>query len=401
MAAARDLRVLSRLAGAVLMFIWCSVSLAAQTPSRASNQPSGRGLFNEHCAVCHHENSGTRAPLPSVLRQMSSQEIVQTLQTGVMKAQGSELTPGEREAIADFLGRRQRVVSRITTGFCSQRLSPLVTGDAVWNGWGNSPANARFQPTSRAGLDRDQVKRLKLKWAFGFPGSSRVQPTVFGGRVLVGGSDGSVYSLNARTGCIEWIFKAASGIKAAVSVSANGRQVYIGDGSANVYAVSMASRTLVWKRHVDEHPLATITGAPLLLKGRLYVPVSSGEEGAAVNPYYACCTFRGSVVALDAPTGKIIWKVYTIPDVPKLTGKNAVGVATWGPSGAAVWSAPTADLLHRAIYVGTGNNYSNPATSHSDAVLAFDMNTGRLLWSRQVTPDDRWNVACLKPDKTN
>jgi polyvinyl alcohol dehydrogenase (cytochrome) len=140
------------------------------------------------------------------------------------------------------------------------------------------------------------------------------------------------------------------------------------------------------------------------LNGRLYVPISSGEEGAATNPYYACCTFRGAVVALDAANGEQIWKAYSIPTVPKRTGKNALGIPTSGPSGAAVWSAPTADVERHAIYVATGNNYSNPGDGYSDAILAFDMNTGRRLWSRQVTPDDRWTVACLRSsplDRTN
>ncbi len=388
-------------AGAVVIFLGCSAIAAAQRPSRGPDWAIGRDVFIQHCAVCHHENSGTRAPLPNVLRQMSSQEILQALQTGVMRAQGSQLTRREQEAVAHFLSRRQRVVPRITTGFCAPGASPLLKGDPGWNGWGNGAVNARFQPTRGAGLDRNQIKGLKLKWAFGFPDDSTVQSTVFGGRVLVGSATGSVYSLDARTGCIDWIFKASSGIRSAVPVSADGREAYIGDSRANVYAVSTVSGSLIWKTQIDPHPLAVITGAPLLLNGRLYVPVSSGEEGAAINPYYACCTFRGSVVALDAATGKQIWKAYAIPNPPKRTGENAVGVPMWGPSGAAVWSSPTADLRRHAIYVGTGNNYSDPGDGHSDAVLAFDISTGRLLWSRQATPNDRWTIACRESNKTN
>jgi polyvinyl alcohol dehydrogenase (cytochrome) len=332
---------------------------------------------------------------------MARQQILQALRTGVMRAQGSHLTPGEQEAVAQFLSRRQITMARITTGFCEKSSSPILNVDPRWNGWGNGPANTRFQPASHPGLDRDQAKRLKLKWAFGFPAGSTAQPTVFGGRVLVGSSSGRVYSLNARSGCIEWIFKASSGIRATISVSSDGREAYAADGRANVYAIAMATGNLLWKTHIDPHPLAAVTGAPLLLKGRLYVPVSSREEGAAINPYYACCTFRGGVVALDAQSGREIWKAYTIPAVPKQMGKNAVGVTTWGPSGAAVWSSPTADLRRRAIYVGTGNNYSGPSDTHSDAILAFDMDTGRMLWSRQVTANDRWTIACLLSNRTN
>jgi polyvinyl alcohol dehydrogenase (cytochrome) len=387
----------SALAGVVVIFLCLSASWASQAPSRRSDWALGRTTFIKHCAVCHHENSGTRAPLLNVLQQMSRQQILDSLQTGVMRAQGSQLTSEEREAVAGFLSRQHNAAQRITTGFCAAE-PPLQTGDASWNGWGNSAANMRFQTASGAQLDRDQVRRLKLKWAFGFPTGSTVEPTVFGGRVLIGGNDGSVFSLDARTGCIAWVFKASAGIRAALSVSADGEEVYVGDSRANVYALKADSGTAVWKSHVDPHPSAVITGAPLLLNGVLYVPVSSGEEGAAINPYYPCCTFRGSVVALDAKSGKQIWKAYAIPQAPKPTGKNAVGVTTWGPSGAAIWSSPTADVRRRAIYIGTGNNYSDPPDSHSDAVLAFDMQTGRMLWSRQATPDDRWTLACLRSD---
>ncbi|MGH9469385.1 MAG: PQQ-binding-like beta-propeller repeat protein [Terriglobia bacterium] len=380
---------------ALILLLCCAAAVAAQHPAKRSSRETGRDTFLKQCAVCHHENSGTRAPLPSALRQMSSQEILAALETGVMKAQGASLTPEERQSVAFFLGRRQRSLQRITTGFCASRSAPLLPGDPAWNGWSPGPTNTRFQPASQAGLSRDQLAQLKVKWAFGFPGFSDAQPTLFGGRLLVGSETGHVYSLDAATGCVYWIFKAASSVRDAISVSHDGRHAYFGDSGANVYAVSMISGKLLWKVHVDPHPFAVVTGAPLLLGGRLYIPVSSGEEGSAINPYYPCCTFRGSVLALDASSGKTIWKTYTISTPPKPVGKNAAGTTTWGPSGVPVWSAPTADLRRHAIYVGTGNNYSDPGGAHSDAVLALDMSTGRLLWSRQLTSGDRWTQACL------
>lgn len=388
-------RIVRGRASIFAVLLLCSTAAAGAAAS-SPQRVSGRDVFLEHCAVCHHENSGTRAPLPSALHQMSSQEILATLETGVMKPQGASLTPDERRAVSFYLGRRARAVPRITTGFCASRSSPLAIGDAAWNGWSPGPTNTRFQSSSRAGLNRSELSRLKVKWAFGFPGFSDAQPTLFGGRLIVGSESGSIYSLDAATGCVYWVFNASSAVRDSVSVSPDGQKIYFGDSAANVYAVSMLSGKLLWKIRADSHPSAVITGAPLLVQGRLYVPVSSGEEGAAINPYYACCTFRGSVLALDAATGKTIWKTYTIPTPPKVTGKNAKGVKTLGPSGAPVWSAPTADLKRHAIYVGTGNNYSDPGDAYSDAILALDMNTGRLLWSRQLTAGDRWTLSCLQ-----
>ncbi len=168
-----------------------------------------------------------------------------------------------------------------------------------------------------------------------------------------------------------------------------------------MYGVDATTGRLVWKQHVDAHPAARITGSPLLTGGRLFVPVSSGEEGSAADPHYPCCTFRGGVVALEVQTGKQIWKAYTIPDEPHRIGANAIGVPILGPSGASVWSPPTADLKRRAIYVGTGNSYSDPPSLYSDAVVAFDLDTGRMLWSRQLTPRDRWNIGCVVKENTN
>lgn len=393
----------SRSATIVMALLWGVTSLAASQLSTRQKRWQGREIFVQHCAVCHHENSGTRAPLPSALRQMSSEQVLQSLQKGVMKAQGTQLTADERKVVADFLAGRHKSTPKITTGFCANPPS-LLTGKSNWNGWGNGSVNARFQSSIVGGLERDQVRKLKVKWAFGFPDGSTAQPTIFNGRVLVGSNSGNVFSLNEKSGCIEWVFRASSGIRAAISVSDNGKDVYVGDTESNVYAINISTGAQVWKKHVGVHPLARITGAPLLSKGRLYVPISSGEEGAATNPYYACCTFRGGVVALDATNGTQLWHAYSIQTSSKQTGKNALGIPTWGPSGAAVWSAPTADAKRHAIYVGTGNNYSDPADGSSDAILAFDMNTGRRIWSRQLTSDDRWTVACLRStplDRTN
>jgi polyvinyl alcohol dehydrogenase (cytochrome) len=107
------------------------------------------------------------------------------------------------------------------------------------------------------------------------------------------------------------------------------------------------------------------------------------------------------VTALDAATGKILWKTYTIPDAPKPVKKTAAGVQLNGPSGAGVWSTPTFDEKRSALYVATGDNYSDPASTTSDAVLAFDSKTSKILWSRQLTTNDTYNVGCDVPGKVN
>jgi polyvinyl alcohol dehydrogenase (cytochrome) len=396
-----------RVVGAPLLTICVLLMILELHTQRGSRPTNGATIFEDRCAACHRPNSGTRAPLPAQLRKMSRDSILRALESGVMKRQGTELTQVERTAVAEYLGNPAGSAGKpvAMTGLCFAKTAPPPDppGDPVWNGWGVDAQNTRFQPAAAAHLTAAQVPRLKLKWAFGFPGASATfgQPTVFSGRVYEGSEDGTVYSLDARSGCIYWTYKAPATVKTAVLVGNGGRVVFFGDTLANVYALDSKDGSVIWKTHVDPHPAARITGSALFVEGRLYVPVSSGEEGAAADPHYACCTFRGSVVALNADSGKQIWKTFTIPDTPQPTGKNPLGIQSWGPSGAAVWSPPTADLKRRAIYVATGNSYSEPPSAYSDSVMALDMDSGKMLWSKQLTPNDRWNIACVADTKAN
>ena len=245
---------------------------------------------------------------------------------------------------------------------------------------------------------------MQLEWAFGFPGvlTTASQATVAGGRVIVGTSIGLVFGLEAESGCVHWVYEADAGVRAALSVGpgADGQPtVYFGDVAATVYAVDFGSGEERWKVRVDDHPDARITGAPSLYAGRLYVPVSSLEEGSAGWPSYECCTFRGSVVALDTDTGMEMWKTYTISEEPRRMGTNSEGARRWAPSGVAIWSAPTLDPPNNVLYVATGDNYSEPATSTSDGIMALSMDTGEVLWVNQITPGDAWTIACLGADE--
>jgi polyvinyl alcohol dehydrogenase (cytochrome) len=300
-------------------------------------------------------------------------------------------------AAALFAGRR--AVAGVHCGLRSLRWRAAVER------MGNGLSEARFQPAAMARLNATSVARLKLKWAFGFPGVTEAygQPAVFGGRVFVGSADRHVYALDVRSGCVAWTFDAGSRVRTAIEIGPLGARsaAYFGDQNGSVYAVDADSGALIWKTRVDAHPAAIITGAPVLAGGKLFVAMSSQEEAMAANPNYPCCTFRGSLSALDAATGSVLWKTYTIAQTPTPHGKNAKGTMQFSPSGAAIWSAPAVDLERRVIYVDTGDSYSDPAARTSDAVLALDMNTGRLLWSRQATPNDAENVACGFPSPYN
>ena len=387
----------------------CFPAIFSSLPARAQD---GGVLFKNYCASCHEAGGDSSVPNRNVLSQMSPEEILQALEKGAMKAQAAERSRAQRRALAEYISGKPfgtELASPIPhSAFCNS------TGDAVssrsllsgpaWNGWGVTITNTRFEPTAAAGMTAADVPRLKLKWAFGFPGASSggTQPVVVGGRVYVGDAEGDLFALDAQTGCIHWTIEVEGGIRSAITIGKRGPDglaAYFGDQASNVYAVDAESGKVLWKIKADDYSRAAITGAPQLYEGRLYVPVSSREESQAGDPKYLCCAFRGSVLALDAATGRQIWKTYTISETAGPTKKNSAGTQISGPSGAGVWNAPTIDVKRKTVYAGTGNNYSPPATSASDSIVAFDLKTGKIKWVRQETTQDVWNASCRRPDR--
>jgi polyvinyl alcohol dehydrogenase (cytochrome) len=369
--------------------------MAGIVGATAPQTPDGAAIFARNCASCHDGADGSRAPSPEVLKRRSPEAILSALTAGGMRPQGGRLSGAERRAVAEHLSGRA-LGGDITGASIGRCTSPQPLGDPAsspaWNGWSPSVTNTRFQTTQQAGLTADRVPRLSLKWAFGFPDATSAwsQPTVASGRLFVGSQNGTVYSLDAKSGCIHWTFTAKSGVRTAVSFGRRGDAgfaVYFGDTGANVYALDAATGGELWSRRLDDHLYARITGSPTLYRDRLYVPVSSMEETAASQPGYECCTFRGSLNALDVKTGASVWRTAMVPE-PQAAGRTAAGVALWGPSGVGIWSAPTIDAKRGLVYAGTGNTYSAPAQPTADAIVAFDLESGAIKWIRQLTAGD-------------
>ena len=377
-------------------------------PGLAAGQqpaPSGAAVYKQTCAGCH-DGSMPRMPSRQALSAMSPEHIESELASFSMRRQGAKLSPAERRAVAEFVtGRpagsyRAPIAIIPKSAYCTAAAS---AGDPLsgssWNGWGIDLQNTRHQTAAAAGLTANDVPRLKLKWSFGFAGASASgsQVSIVGDRVFVGSRNGVMYALDRQTGCLVWAFEADAGTRSTPVVvqAANAATVYFGDAHAQVYALDAATGALKWKVKVEDHLDAMITGGVVVHNNRIYVPVSSLEEGTATMASYECCTFRGSIVSLDATTGKQLWKTYTIPRTPEPAGKNSVGTQLRAPSGAAVWSAPALDPERNRLYITTGDSYSNPAAPESDAIMALAMDTGRVLWIRQTLASDAWNTACL------
>jgi polyvinyl alcohol dehydrogenase (cytochrome) len=368
-----------------------------------AQQPSvnAETVYKDTCATCH-DNAQGRTPTRAALKDRSAEAILLALTTGSMSMQSINLTVAEKRAVAELLSGKSLAATGVDANICKTQETRLSTFSTrpQWNGFGADPTNSRFQKTP--GLTAADVPNLTLKWAFGFPGGSQAygNPAIVAGRIFVGSDTGKFYALDAQTGCTYWSFQADAGIRSAPSVEARGtgnaarHVVYFGDLKANVYALDAAAGTLIWKKQTDTHRSARVTGSVKLFDGKLYVPMSSIEEGPAAQPTYECCTFRGSVVALDAATGDQVWKTYTIAETPAPTGKNSKGTTLYGPAGVAVWNSPTIDAQKGILYIGTGNSYTEPAVKTSDSVMAMDLKTGKMLWFSQLTTADAFVVGC-------
>jgi len=380
--------------------ILAACAQAAPTPPHDTARPatpSAGLLYERACATCH-EGGAVQAPRREALAGLSRTRILSALTTGLMSAQASSLTPREKEDLAAWLSGPQAPAAAGSPG-CAAADSLSYEGGGV-SDWGMTLQNTRAVSRDQTSVDADKVSRLRLAWVFAFPGSTRarVQPTLAGEVLFTADQFGAVYALEAKTGCLLWTVQSDREIRSPLIVGrdAAGRPdaLYVGDIAGRVHAIDIATRRILWSTRPDDHPQATITGAMRLHEGRLYVPLSSLEVVAAMDGAYPCCTFRGAVAAIEAKSGAMVWKTYTITQTPGMQGRNSAGAPMFGPSGAPVWSTPTIDQKRGRLYIGTGENYSHPATATSDAVMALDLSTGRVVWTYQATANDVWNAAC-------
>lgn len=358
----------------------------------------GAALYAAHCAACH-DGTVAKAPHFSWLEMMTPKTLLAAMNEGIMAPQAAHLSAQQRRDITEYVTRAPADQDlAVAIPWCASRTLGDKPPELI--GWGHD--TNRSTPVAQGGISKADASGLKLKWSFAYPGAlrARSQPAVGWGAVFSGSHDGTVYAFDLATGCVKWTFQAAAEVRTGIVLTPDGLALF-GDILAKFYALDAKTGELVWQVKADDHPSATLTGTAAYHDGRVYVPVSSLEVLPAADPAYACCTFRGSVLALDAASGEEIWRHYTIPDAPAEVGRTSVGTAMLAPSGAPVWSSPTVDARRGLLYVGTGENYSSPADGNSDAVLAIDMATGERAWQRQSTAGDAWNVACMMEDNPN
>ena len=321
-----------------------------------------------------------------------------------MKNQAITLSDNQHRALASFISEVDSEIlsAAIQKGMCEEEDfgADLIAYPRVDN-WGLGLQSQRYYEEEDLKLNAGNVANLKLDWVFAFPNSSRarVQPTIAGKTLFTASQTGTIYALDRHTGCIRWTYQADAEVRSALVIgrdsAGHANRLYFGDFIAQVYALDLKNKKLLWKEKIDDHQDATITGTLSLYEDRVYIPVSSLEIASAVDENYSCCTFRGSMVALDVNNGAQIWKSYTIDKKPSQQGISSKGVPIMAPSGAPIWTAVTIDTVRQCLYIGSGENYTRPSTRTSDAIIAFDLHTGEKRWVRQTIPKDAWNAACV------
>lgn len=387
---------------AFLFFIW--TRLTAGSEEQMTANITTEELFTTRCGICH---GGAIAEAPSLaaLKLLPEETIVATLKTGIMKNQAITLTDKQHRELAAYISdidSEEMSKASFQQGLCAQEgFKDDQSAFPRVDNWGLGLHNQRYYDREDLQVNAQNVSKLKLDWAFAFPNSSRarVQPTIAGNTLFTASQTGTIYALDRRTGCTRWTFQANAEVRSALVIGrdATGRanRLYFGDFTAHVYALDLDTQQLLWKKKVENQQDATITGTLSLYKDRLYIPVSSIEVASSVDEAYACCTSRGAVVALDVEDGSQVWKSYTIDEKSTQQGSNSQGVPIMGPSGAPVWTAVTIDSARGCLYIGSGENYTRPATHTSDAIIAFDLATGEKRWVQQTIPKDVWNAACV------
>lgn len=291
--------------------------------------------------------------------------------------------------------------------------APVSAGTAQESGWtvgGYDRSNSRFNPSETA-LSTATVPELTGKWTFSPPGDVSATPAVVDNAVYFPDWGGGFSKVDATTGEPIWqrSIPDYTGIAEAVSRSSPavvGDTVYIGtQRGARLLAIDTETGDLQWITTMDEHASAILTASPMVHDGVIYQGVSSDEEVAAIDPEYDCCTFRGSINAVDAATGEILWTTYMTPETPDGAEGRYSGNAVWS-------STPAIDPETGTLYITTGNNYTIPASveecqenggkpsecspeNYLNSVVALDAATGTVKWAAGEDVFDSWNGGCI------
>lgn len=365
-------------------------------PEAAAAAERGRPLYEKNCASCHDRPTG-RTPHREALVFRTPEAVLRALEQGAMRPMARGIARADLPAIVAYLTGalpQSRPIPKPTYCRGASKLSPVGPDD--WPDLGRDLANTRYAP--RSGIDAKDVAKLVLDFAFAIPGDATGPVSVVGDRIYLAAGTGEVMALDAKTGCTHWSHPTERLVRSvSVATLSNGRTlVFYGDGRAFATALDARTGKQLWSTAIDDHALAKVTAAPSVFGDRVYVPMSTIEDPLQHVPEYPCCTSRGSVSALDAKTGKILWKQYTVRDEPKpVKDQPGKGPKLSAPAGGAVFSPLTLDPRRGAVYAATAASYDDGFWPDAQSIVAYDMQTGARRWARMFKAPEAVE-ACRK-----
>jgi polyvinyl alcohol dehydrogenase (cytochrome) len=243
-----------------------------------------------------------------------------------------------------------------------------------WTSYGHDLANTRRNEAETA-ITPASVKTLKQDWEIdGLTGVTGT-PTVADGVAYFGDWTGHERAVDVETGKEKWSTE-IGGPMIVGAPTIDGDSVYASSG-ATLYRLNRATGKIEWKTVTNGSEFAQINASPVVVDGLVLQGVASFEVVIARDKY----TFRGSIGAYDAQTGKEKWRFYAT----KADAKDGAGVG--------IWSTPAVDKARGLLYVGTGNAYTEPTGPLADSIIAIDYKTGALKWHRQFTYPDVFSAG--------
>ena len=381
------------------------LALAQATDVRPIDDHPGKAVYDKACAACHAApEAGSRTPPLASLRTMSASTITAALTTGVMKPIGDGLDRRELRDVVAYLAAPEGPAGTgwIDDNLCAaDRRGVDLSARPAQVGFGVDTDNSRRMTAAQAGLTGKQVANLEVAWTFAMPKTNgiRGQGVVVGSTLFYpAGQLGYVVALDTKTGCVKWATPTPSGPRNSLAYGRLGKDgpmgLVGGGGDGNLVALDARTGKLVWKADPRHDKSVPLSGSAIFAGDRLIVPISAIDVANAMRPTFECCKGHGAVAAVDPASGKVLWTWHTMEQAKPLGRKSSQGIDLYGPSGAPIWSSPSVDLKRGVVYTATGENTSPPATGTSDSLVALDLATGKQKWVFQALANDVWNMSC-------